>query len=97
MDIAQVVLKGSPQALQAAHKAILLALEVVQSEHPILYEWDDCGFMDDVGGHHDNGCGWAPDGTYCGECPRSSCRDCKIWEHKSKYCTLKGAAKSYVV
>lgn len=82
MDVAQIILKGNPQAIQAARKALNIALKVVQSEHNLIYEWDDCGYMDDIGGHHDSGCGWAPDGSYCGACSHQSCRDCPIWQHK---------------
>ena len=89
MDIAQVIIRGEPQAIQAAHKAIVLALRIVQGEHKLNYEWDDCGYLDDVGGHHDSGCGWAPDGTYCGECAQSSCRDCGIWKNREQRQALK--------
>lgn len=82
MDMAQVIIKGNPQAIEASHKAIDLALRVVQQEHNVTYTWDDCGYIDDIGGHHDSGCGWAPDGTYCGECSKQSCRECTIWNYK---------------
>jgi hypothetical protein len=35
----------------------------------------DC-YTDDVGGHHDSGIGWNPNGHWCGECNITSCRDC---------------------
>lgn len=89
MDIAQVILEGDPKAIQAARKAIVLALGIVQGEHKLNYEWDDCGYLDDVGGHHDSGCGWAPDGIYCGECAQSSCRDCGIWKNREQRQALK--------
>lgn len=89
MDIAQVIIRGEPQAIQAAHDAIVLALGIVQNKHQLNYEWNYCGFMDDVGGRHDSGCGWAPDGTYCGECTQSSCRDCGIWRNKKHRKALK--------
>lgn len=41
---------------------------------------DDQGYYDEVGGHHDSGMGWAPDGRWCGECTRVTCADCRIWE-----------------
>lgn len=84
MDIAQVIIKGDTKAIQAARKAIALALGVIRSEHNLSYEWDDCGYIDDIGGHHDSGCGWMPDGTYCGECSKSSCRECTIWNNKQQ-------------
>lgn len=89
MDIAQVIIKGDAQAIQAAHKAIVLALGIVQGEHELSYEWDDCGFMDGVGGHHADGCGWAPDGTYCGACVQPSCQDCGVWKNKKQRQMLK--------
>lgn len=38
--------------------------------HPELY-------YDEVGGFHDSGTGYSPNGIYCGECSRLSCRNCK--------------------
>lgn len=35
--------------------------------------------IDEVGGEHDGGCGWHPDGTPCGECGSMSCGDCPIY------------------
>jgi hypothetical protein len=40
---------------------------------------EDC-YTDEVGGHHDSGMGWAPNGHWCGECCKSSCKDCKVWK-----------------
>ena len=37
-------------------------------------------YIDEVGGIHDSGCGWAPDGSNCGECSNISCKACEIWE-----------------
>lgn len=37
--------------------------------HPEIY-------YDDVGGYHDSGFGYNPNGTYCGECSKLSCRYC---------------------
>ena len=37
-------------------------------------------YIDDVGGIHDSGCGWAPDGSNCGECSNISCKMCSVWE-----------------
>ncbi len=39
----------------------------------------DC-YTDEVGGHHDSGIGWAPNGHWCGECTKSSCSKCPIWK-----------------
>ena len=31
---------------------------------------------DDIGGFHDSGMGWNPNGSWCGECSKLSCREC---------------------
>ena len=43
---------------------------------------NECGYIDSVGGHHDAGVGWMPDGHYCGECSHSTCEVCSIWKGK---------------
>lgn len=40
---------------------------------------EDC-YTDEVGGHHDSGIGWAPNGRWCGECTKSSCSKCSVWK-----------------
>lgn len=40
---------------------------------------EDC-YTDEVGGHHDSGMGWAPNGHWCGECTKSSCSKCSVWK-----------------
>lgn len=40
---------------------------------------EDC-YIDEVGGHHDSGIGWAPNGHWCGECTKSSCSKCSVWK-----------------
>lgn len=52
---------------------------------PKNYIWDDgeC-WIDEVGGFHDTCIGTAPDGTFCGECYNSSCKDCFVWEKLKK-------------
>lgn len=32
---------------------------------------------DIIGGHHQEGLGWNPNGDFCGECSRLSCEGCK--------------------
>lgn len=34
--------------------------------------------IDEIGGVHEGGCGWAPDGTFCGECCKITCVGCPI-------------------
>lgn len=36
----------------------------------------DEGFYDDIGGYHEAGMGWNPNGNWCGECSQSTCREC---------------------
>lgn len=44
-------------------------------------EDSDClsGFHDEVGGYHEGGCGWDPNGHFCGECSDASCANCPVW------------------
>lgn len=35
-------------------------------------------------GIHEDGCGWAPDGTFCGECSMLDCSTCGVWKGKNK-------------
>ncbi|SDF77903.1 hypothetical protein [Sporomusa acidovorans] len=32
--------------------------------------------IDEVGGAHEGGCGWNPQGVFCGECSSSTCKGC---------------------
>lgn len=41
-------------------------------------------YIDELGGIHDSGCGWAPDGTNCGECSHMSCKICNVWNNMRK-------------
>ncbi len=34
---------------------------------------------DEVGGVHEEGLGWNPNGVFCGECSKMSCKGC-MWE-----------------
>lgn len=40
-------------------------------------------YIDEAGGVHEAGCGRAPDGTMCGECPSISCKTCGVWAGKA--------------
>jgi len=47
---------------------------------PLFFPTDsDDYYIDELGGVHDSGCGWAPDGTSCGECSHISCKICGVW------------------
>lgn len=44
------------------------------------FQSDPLGTMvDEVGGEHEGGCGWRPDGTPCGECSSLSCGACSVY------------------
>lgn len=48
----------------------------------LFYPTDsDDYYIDELGGIHDSGCGWAPDGTNCGECSHISCKICGVWRN----------------
>lgn len=51
----------------------------------LFYPTDnDDYYIDEVGGVHDSGGGWAPDGSNCGECSNISCKICGVW-NKTKF------------
>lgn len=41
----------------------------------------DC-FKDELGGIHDEGLGWNPNGVFCGECSAITCKGCPNSEEK---------------
>lgn len=43
---------------------------------PIIFSDNPEAYYDDVGGFHDCAIGWNPNGVWCGECTKASCRDC---------------------
>ena len=49
------------------------------SEDGFIKYSEDC-YTDEIGGHHDSGIGWAPNGQWCGECTKSSCSKCSVWK-----------------
>ena len=53
-------------------------IKVIQSEEAKHYP---C-FYDEVGGYHEGGCGFDPDGEFCGECGSTSCASCGVWHDK---------------
>ena len=45
------------------------------------YQFDeDEDFKDEVGGVHGGGVGYNPQGVFCGECCKMSCKDCSNME-----------------
>jgi hypothetical protein len=41
-----------------------------------LDDYKDESFKDEVGGIHEGGCGWNPQGVWCGECSSITCKGC---------------------
>lgn len=39
---------------------------------------EDKGCLDEIGGYHEAGCGWQPNGAFCGECSKMSCVGCPV-------------------
>ena len=84
-QVVRLVIEGDSKTLKAVQKATDMVFSALMAEHPELsFNWEDCGYTDDVGGHHDAGVGWSPDGHYCGECCSDSCSGCKVWEWRQK-------------
>lgn len=51
---------------------------------PIMFSDNLEAYYDDVGGFHDCAIGWNPNGVWCGECTRASCRDCSSRDSKGE-------------
>jgi hypothetical protein len=72
----------SNEILQKAYKNTfeLVKSQIVVKEEPskILFGRGNGKSMstDEVGGFHDDGIGWNPQGVFCGECVRTSCKGC---------------------
>lgn len=54
--------------------------DIEESDREYL-EWcksqqEDSSFKDEVGGVHDEGLGWNPQGVFCGECSNMTCKGC---------------------
>lgn len=39
-------------------------------------------YIDEIGGIHEDGCGWSPNSDRCGECFILSCSLCNVWKDK---------------
>ena len=50
-----------------------------RTHYPELFSKDEAKWTDSVGGAHEDGCGWAPNGDFCGECSNESCENCSVW------------------
>lgn len=60
-----------------------------QDTNNFKLKWEESGYKDNLGGFHDSGVGWMPNGKYCGICGYSSCEDCSIWKWELKRQALK--------
>ena len=45
----------------------------------ISVDGSDYYIIDEIGGVHTDGVGYAPNGHFCGECTRQSCAGCSSW------------------
>lgn len=54
-----------------------------QSSGGISPFFADETFVDSVGGMHEGGIGWNPNGVWCGECCKDTCSGC-VNEHKTE-------------
>lgn len=52
-----------------------------RTHYPELFSKDEAKWADSVGGAHEDGCGWAPNGDFCGECSNASCENCSVWRN----------------
>lgn len=43
---------------------------------PICFKEDSDSYYDEIGGFHSCAIGWNPNGVWCGECTKLSCKDC---------------------
>lgn len=58
-----------------------LGKTLMRIREELLRSWNDPfgTLVDEVGGVHESGCGWHPDGTPCGECSNMSCGSCRMY------------------
>lgn len=47
-------------------------------------ENNDQFYIDEVGGIHEDGCGWSPMSQPCGECSTLSCSLCEAWRRDNR-------------
>ena len=51
---------------------------------PIMFLDVPEAYYDEVGGFHDSGIGWNPNGVWCGECTNKSCANCPSKDNKEE-------------
>lgn len=98
-DIDLKPLNDSLQKFLIDHPTVI---EQARTLEEINTEVKDTSYKDEVGGVHDEGCGWNPQRAFCGECGSLTCKGCinqfeeplhspeaqqAAVEAPSKYCT----------
>lgn len=101
LSIEEVDLKPLNDSLQkfiTEHPTIIEQAKALEKVDEMI----DTSYKDDVGGVHDEGLGWNPQGAFCGECGSLTCKGCinqfeeplhspeaqqAAVEAPSKYCT----------
>lgn len=63
--------------------------EVDKCSRKICSTGDDAKWVDSVGGIHEDGCGWAPNGDFCGECSNETCENCFVWNREGECRAMK--------
>jgi hypothetical protein len=54
-----------------------------QDKDTVKIAIEDTSYKDEVGGIHDEGLGWNPQGHFCGECGNLTCKGCSsegVWD-----------------
>lgn len=72
-DIDLKPLNDSLQKFLTDHPTVI---EQARTLEEIDTEVKDTSYKDEVGGVHDEGCGWNPQGAFCGECGSTTCKNC---------------------
>ena len=63
-------------------KNLMTSLKQAINIERIKKQGYDYYITDELGGIHTDGLGYAPDGTFCGECTRQSCVGCGPWNER---------------
>ena len=61
---------------------LMISLKQAINIERIKKQGYDYYITDELGGIHTDGVGYAPDGTFCGECTRQSCVGCGPWNER---------------
>ena len=56
--------------------------EILLNTEPGRFNDYDYRVVDEIGGIHEDGLGWNPDGDFCGECTNMNCKTCPVWLNK---------------